>query len=388
MLAKRVNNLKPEGAYQVLARAQELEAQGRNIIHFEIGEPDFSTPPEIARAGISAIEEGRTRYNSPGGIAELKEILAENAGKRRGMTFHPEQVVIAPGAKPNLFLLALAVLEPGDEVLYPDPGFPTYKAVAELAGAKAVPIPLLEETNFSFDLDVFDRLINDKTKMIILNSPANPTGGIIPADDLKHIAEKALRHNALVLSDEIYSQIVYNGDRAPSIAALPEMKEHTAIIDGFSKTFSMTGWRLGYGIVPKHLVNTMHLLLTHAVGCTSHFTQYAGIGALLSAESSVNAMLTEYSLRRKVIVEGLKEIPGMRCRPPQGAFYAFPNVTELGIPADELAVRILDEAGVALLPGTAFGEYGEGYLRISYCNSLKNIREGLKRIKDFVNSST
>ncbi len=378
--AQRVADLRAEGAYQVLARAQELERAGRDIIHLEIGEPDFRTAPPISLAGIKAIAEGRTRYNPPRGIAELRELLAADAGQRRGMTVSPAQVIIAPGAKPNLFFPTLALVEPGDEVLYPDPGFPTYEAMIRVAGGVPVPVPLVEHHDFSFDLDAFDRLISERTRLIILNSPCNPTGSVIPLRDLQHIAAAAQRHDCWVLSDEIYMRIVFDGLDAPSIAALPGMAERTVIIDGFSKTYAMTGWRLGFGIMPEALADRVNLLLTHSVGCTAHFTQYAGIEAVTGDQGWVAEMVMAYQQRRDAVVAALNAMPGVTCRTPQGAFYAFPNIQSFGLSSDDMATLILDKAGVALLPGTSFGQNGAGYLRISYTNSLENIQRALGRV--------
>ncbi|MEW6580798.1 MAG: pyridoxal phosphate-dependent aminotransferase [Chloroflexota bacterium] len=378
--AQRIANLRAEGAYQVLARAQELERAGRDIIHLEIGEPDFRTAPPISLAGIKAIAEGRTRYNPPRGIAELRELLAADAGQRRGMTVSPAQVIIAPGAKPNLFFPTLALVEPGDEVLYPDPGFPTYEAMIRVAGGVPVPVPLVEGNDFSFDLDAFDRLISERTRLIILNSPCNPTGSVIPLRDLQHIATAAQRHDCWVLSDEIYMRIVFDGLDTPSIAALPGMAERTVIIDGFSKTYAMTGWRLGFGIMPEALADRVNLLLTHSVGCTAHFTQYAGIEAVTGDQGWVAGMVAAYQERRDAVVAALNAMPGVTCRTPQGAFYAFPNIQSFGLSSDDMATLILDKAGVALLPGTSFGQNGAGYLRISYTNSLENIQRALGRV--------
>jgi aspartate/methionine/tyrosine aminotransferase len=375
--AKRVSHLQEEGAYAVLARAQELERNGRTIIHLEIGEPDFETGTNISMAGIRAIAEGRTRYNPPRGIAELRQIIAADAGQRRGMEIRPSQVVVGPGAKPTLFFPTLALVEPGDEVIYPNPGFPTYEAMIGAAGGVPVPVPLREENQFSFDLEAFDRSVNEKTRLIVLNSPGNPTGGVIPWEDLEHIAAMAQKNDCWVLSDEIYSRIVYDGTAVPSIASLPGMAERTVIADGFSKTYAMTGWRLGYGIMPEALADRIQLLLTHTIGCTAHFTQYAGIEALTGPQDAVDKMVAAYRRRRDLLVNGLNAIPGISCQIPQGAFYAFPNVKDLGISSAELANYILEEAGVALLPGTAFGEYGEGYLRLSYANSLENLERAM-----------
>jgi aspartate/methionine/tyrosine aminotransferase len=381
--AQRTDHLRPEGAYQVLARAQELEAQGKDIIHLEIGEPDFATPAHVSLGGIRAIASGQTRYNPPAGLTPLRERIAEYAGKMRGIPINMNQVVVSPGAKPNLFFPTLALVNPGDEVIYPDPGFPTYEAMIGVAGGKAVPVPLLEKNGFSFDLVAFDRLINAKTKLIILNSPSNPTGGVIPKQDLEHIAHVALQNGAWVLSDEIYNQLLYDGSVAPSIAAIPGMQERTVIMDGFSKTYAMTGWRLGYGIMPEELAQRVALLLTHSVGCTAHFTQIAGIEALVGPQDYVLMMVEEYKRRRNRLVKGLNEMRGVSCREPQGSFYAFPNIQGTGKTSDELA-NLLLEGGVAVLPGSAFGKYGEGYLRIVFANSYENIEKALGRMEKVI----
>lgn len=382
--ASRTQHLRPEGAYQVLAKAQQLERQGKDIIHLEIGQPDFETFPNVSQAGIQAIQAGHTRYTPPSGMSELREAIAEDAGKRRDMSILPEQVVVSPGAKPNLFFPTLALVEPGDEVIYPNPGFPTYEAMIGVAGGVPVPVPLMEENNFSFDLEAFDRLIGPRTRLIILNSPGNPTGGIIPPRDIRHIARAAIEHDCRVLSDEIYTRIVYDGQQALSIASLPGMEERTVIMDGFSKTYSMTGWRLGYGIMPVKLAEKVGLLLTHSVGSTAHFTQYAGIEALRGPQERVGEMVAEYQRRRDVIVEGLNAIPGISCQLPLGAFYVFPNIQSLEMTSSEAANWFLEEAGVALLPGSAFGQYGEGYLRLSYANSIENIQRALERMEKTV----
>jgi aspartate aminotransferase len=379
--AQRTAHLKPEGAYAVLAKANQLEAAGKEIIHFEIGQPDYETFSNVSLAGIKAIAQGRTRYTSPAGMPSLKEIIAADAGKRRGIEIHPDEVVVSPGGKPNLFFPTLALVEPGDEVIYPDPGFPTYEAMIKVAGGVPVAVPLLEQNQFSFDLAAFDKLINAKTRMIILNSPSNPTGGVIPLADLEHIAAQAKKFDAWVMTDELYTRIVYDGLAAPSIAALPGMHDRMIIVDGFSKTYSMTGWRLGYGIMPKELADRVGLLLTHSIGSTAHFTQFAGIEALTGPQEMVNAMVTEYQRRRNVIVAGLNSLPGFSCQTPQGAFYAFPNITGTGKSSDELADLILEKAGVALLPGSSFGKFGAGYLRLSYANSIENIEKGLERMR-------
>jgi aspartate aminotransferase len=377
--AHRIAHLKAEGAYVVLARAQALEAQGREIIHLEIGQPDFDTYPNVALAGIRAIATGQTRYNPPAGIPPLREALAEDAGRRRGVRFTPEQVVVAPGSKLLLLLPMLALLESGDQVIYPDPGFPSYAAAIGLAAATPVPVPLLEERGFDLDLEAFDASLNSRTRMIILNSPGNPTGSVLSSQTLAHIAEVARQRGIWVLSDEIYFQLIYEGE-TPSIVSMPGMAEQTILVDGFSKTYAMTGWRLGFGIMPQALASKMNLLLTHSVGCTATFTQYAGLEAILGPQDEVEAVRAAFRRRRDLIVEGLNAIPGIRCPMPQGAFYVFPNVRAFGRPVTELADYILDKAGVAVLPGTAFGQQGEGYLRLSYANSYENIQKALERM--------
>jgi aspartate aminotransferase len=382
--ASRITHLAPEGAYQVLARAQALEASGREIIHLEIGQPDFDTFENIKQAGIKAIAEGQTRYTPPIGLKSLREVIANDAGKRRGLEIHPDQVVVSPGAKPNLFFPTMALIEPGDEVIYPNPGFPTYEAMIRVAGGKPVPVPLLEENSFSFDLEAFHRLVNDQTRLIILNSPSNPTGGVIPLEDLELIAETANRHNCWIMSDEIYARIAYDNASVPSIAAVPGMQERTIIVDGFSKTYAMTGWRLGFGIMPKELANKVQLLLTHSVGCTAQFVQVAGIEALTGPQEQVDRVVEEYQRRRDVIVDGLNVIPGVTCQRPQGAFYVFPNFKSFGLESSKLADFLLDNAGVAVLPGSSFGEHGEGYLRLVYSNSIENIELAIDRIQRVV----
>jgi aspartate aminotransferase len=378
--SRRTDNLRAEGAYQVLGRAQALEVLGRDIIHLEVGQPDFDTLTNVSMAGIRAITTGQTRYTPPSGMPALRAAIAQAAGRQRGLTFSQEQVVISPGAKPNLFFPTMAVVDNGDEVIYPDPGFPTYEAMVSVAGGVPVPVPIVEEKDFSFDMDAFDRLINERTRLIVINSPSNPTGGVLPMSDLERIAEAAIRYDAWVLSDEIYAQIAFDGLQVPSIATLPGMQERTIIMDGFSKTYAMTGWRLGYGIMPVELARRMDLLLTHSVGCTAQFTQVAGLEAITGPQDRIPAMAAEYQRRRDAIVEGLNNIPGVSCRKPQGAFYAFPNVKSFGHSSSEIANIILEEGGVALLPGSAFGKYGEGYLRLSFANSIENIQAGLERM--------
>ena len=379
--AQRTTHLKPEGAYQVLAKANQLEAAGREIVHFEIGQPDFDTFLNVSMAGIRAITEGRTRYTPPSGMPSLQQVIADDCGRRRGIHIDPAEVVVGPGAKPALFFPTMALVEPGDEVIYPNPGFPTYEAMIRVAGGIPVAVPLLEENNFSFDMTVFDQLVNTRTKMIIINSPSNPTGGVMPIADLEHIAAKAKEFDCWVMSDEIYARIVYDGRSVPSIASIPGMQERTIIVDGFSKTYAMTGWRLGYGIMPRGLADKVGLLLTHSVGSTAQFTQFAGVEAVLGQQNQVDSVVEEYQRRRNLIVDGLNNTPGIRCQSPQGAFYVFPNIKDTGMTSSECANLILEKAGVALLPGSSFGEYGEGYLRLSYATSIQNIERGLEKIQ-------
>jgi aspartate/methionine/tyrosine aminotransferase len=383
--SERVTHLEAEGAYEVLARANELEAQGRDIIHLEIGQPDFPTYPHVSMAGVGAIANGHTRYTPPPGIPKLREVIAADVSARRGVDINAAEVVVGPGGKPGLFFPTLALIEPGqgDEVIYPDPGFPTYWAMIDIAGGIPRPVPLLEENSFSFDLSAFDSLVNEKTRLVVLNSPANPTGGVMPLADLKHIAAAAQKYDFWVMSDEIYARLTYDGRPAPSIAALPGMKERTIIVDGFSKTYAMTGWRLGYAVMPATLAYRVALLLTHSIGCTAAFTQIAGIEALTGPQEMVDQVVKIFQARRDAMIAGLNAIPGIRCQVPEGAFYAFPNVSFFGIPSKELAMRILDEAGVALLSGTDFGPYGEGYLRLCYANSMENIERALERLNAF-----
>jgi aspartate aminotransferase len=378
--AERVNHLAPEGAYHMLARAQALEAEGREIIHLEIGQPDVPTFDNVAQAGIQAIQAGHTRYNPPAGVWALRETIAEDTGHRLGIEVQPSQVVVGPGAKPALFFSTLALVRPGDEVIYPDPGFPTYLAMIGVADGVPVPVPLSEEDDFAFDLAAFDRLVSDRTRLIILNSPSNPTGGVLPMSVLEHIADVAQRYGIWVISDEIYVRLTFDGVSAPSIASLPGMRERTVVCDSFSKTYAMTGWRLGFGVMPEALAERVALLLTHSIGCTATFTQYAGLEALTGPQDQVEAVVAQYQQRRDVLVTGLNGIHGVQCRTPQGAFYAFPNVFAFGRPSDWLANYLLEEAGVAVLPGTAFGDGGEGYLRLCFANSMQNIQTALERI--------
>lgn len=384
MFANRIAHLEAEGAYAVLARASDIERAGREVLHLELGQPDFRTPETIAQAGVAAIEEGLTRYTSPAGLTRFRELIAADAGARRGVTVHPDMVVAGPGSKPGLFFPTLALVAPGDEVIYPDPGFPTYRAMIGVAGGTPVPVTLREENQFSFDLDVFDSKISDKTKLIILNSPANPTGGVIPLEDLKHIAKQAQKYDAWILADEIYSRLVYDGmESAPSIASIDGMLERTVIADGFSKAYAMTGWRLGYMIAPPALAERLELLITHSVGCTAMFTQYAGMEALTGPQDFVREMVAEYQKRRDRMVELANAIPGVHAQKPQGAFYVFPNVKSFGISSKEIQARLLEEEGVAVLAGTDFGPAGDGYIRLCYATSMEVIERAMEKIHRF-----
>jgi aspartate aminotransferase len=385
-LDSRVSFLRPEGAYAVLAQAQALEAQGRKIVHFEIGQPDLPTPANVSEAGIAAIRLGKTKYTPPAGMPPFRKIIAEHAGHQRGLTIDPAQVVVSCGSKPGLFLPTLALVSSGDEVLYPDPGFPTYEAMIRVAGGMPVPVPLREENNFSFDLEIFDSKISKRTKLIVLNSPGNPTGGVIPLSDLEHIADQARKYDCWVLSDEIYTQFVYDNTKVHSIAEIDEMLERTVIVDGFSKTYSMTGWRLGYMIAPLTLAERLELLITHATGCTAAFTQYAGIEALSGPQDFVAGMVAEYKCRRDRMLELVNAIPGVHAQKPQGAFYIFPNIKSFGLSSKQIATRLIDEAGVAVLAGTDFGMGGEGYIRLVYAVSMEMIEEGMEKLANWFQS--
>ncbi len=383
-LADRTIHLQPEGAYAVLAKANELENSGKRIIHLEIGQPDFQTFENISRAGSDAIMRGETRYTPSAGIPALKKEIAKYTGNRLNMKFSSEEVVVGPGAKPLLFFPMMALLEPGDEAIYPDPGFPSYRSIIETMGAKPVPIPLRESKNFSFDLEELEEKVNPNTRLLIINSPSNPTGGVIPENDLKKLADLAEKFDFWVLSDEIYTRLVYSGEPVASICQIPGMKKRTIIMDGFSKTYAMTGWRLGYGIMPEKLADKVGLLMTHSVGCTASFTQIAGIEALSGPQEQVEDVKATFKKRRDIIVDGLNAIPGITCLRPDGAFYVFPNIKSFGRSSEKIAELLLSEAGVALLPGTSFGENGEGYLRLCYATSIDEIEEALSKIKNTI----
>lgn len=383
-LAKRMDRILIETAFEVLVRARALEAQGRSIIHLEIGEPDFDTPKHIVEAAKLALDQGWTHYGPTQGFPELREAVANTAGLSRGITIDPNNVCIVPGGKPIIFFPMLALIEPGDEVIYPNPGFPIYESMVRFLDGVPVPVPLVESRGFSFDLDVLKSKLTNKTKMLVLNSPQNPTGGVIPKEDIIAIAEMVRDRDLLVMSDEIYGRIYY-GDEAPfSITSLPGMLEKTILLDGFSKIFAMTGWRMGYGIMPHWLAEAVNKLMVNSNSCTASFTQRAGIAALTGPQEAAESMVAEFRKRRDAFCAGLNTLPGFRCALPEGAFYAFPNITGTGFNAKELADRLLAETGVACLSGTAFGEYGEGYLRFSYANSLPNLMEAVERIRKFL----
>jgi aspartate aminotransferase len=378
-LAERMSRIGTESAFEVLAKARALEKQGKQIVHLEIGQPDFPTPAHIIEAGKRALDEGWTGYGPTAGYPEFRELIADYISKTRDIQVVPDQVCVVPGGKPIMFYAMLALLEEGDEVIYPNPSFPIYESVIDFIGARRVPMPLVESRGFSFDLDVFASKLTDRTKMVVLNSPANPTGGVIPRDDLARIAALLRDRDVVILSDEIYSRIYY-GEAPQSITQFDGMLEKTIILDGFSKTYAMTGWRLGYGVMPQWIADAVNLLMVNSNSCTASFTQRAGMAALSGPQDTVDMMVAEFRRRRDAIVAGLNRIPGFSCTLPAGAFYAFPNVKGTGLSSKEVADMLLYEAGVACLSGTAFGELGEGYLRFSYANSLANIEDALSRI--------
>lgn len=380
-LAEKMSRIGTESAFEVLAKARALEKQGKNVIHLEIGEPDFPTPAHVIEAGKRALDEGWTKYGPSPGFPEFREAIAEYVSRTRGIKVDADNVSVVPGGKPVMFYSMVALLEPGDEVIYPDPGFPIYESIIRFLGAKPVPVPLVESRGFSFDLNALRDGLSSKTKMVILNSPANPTGGVISKGDLKQIADMLRDRDLIILSDEIYSRIYYEEEPA-SITSLEGIAEKTIILDGFSKTYSMTGWRLGFGVMPHWLANAVNQLIVNCNSCTAGFTQRAGLAALQGPQDAVTAMVREFRRRRDAMVKGLNEIPGLRCALPAGAFYAFPNITGTGIGSKDLANLLLNDAGVACLWGTAFGQYGDGYLRFSYANSLENILEAIERIRN------
>jgi len=379
LLARRMSRLGTETAFEVLNKARALERQGKSIIHLEIGEPDFDTPANVVEAAVDALHKGWTHYGPSAGLPELRQTIADYVSRTRGVKVMPEEVVVVPGGKPIIFFTILALIDEGDEVIYPNPGFPIYESMIQYVGGKAVPIHLREDRDFSLDVNELAALITDRTKLIILNSPQNPTGGVMPRGDVEQVAKVIGDRNILVLSDEIYSRLLFEGEHF-SIMSVPGMQERTILLDGFSKTYAMTGWRMGYGVMRSDLAAHITRLMTNSNSCTASFTQIAGIEALRGDQTSVERMCAEFKRRRDVFVAGLNKIKGFSCRMPKGAFYVFPNITKTGWKSKPLADALLEQAGVAALSGTSFGAFGEGYLRFSVANSLENLQQALDRI--------
>lgn len=383
LLAEKMNNLESESAFQVLAKAKKLEAQGKDVIHFEIGEPDFDTPKNIVEAGKRALSEGYTHYTPAQGMLPFREAIVDYAKKYKNIDTNTEEVVVVPGGKPIIYYTITALVNPGDEVIFSNPSFPTYESMIKFVGGIPVPLQGKEENEFRLDVEELKSKITSKTKLLILNSPSNPTGSILTEEDVEGIADAIKGKNIFVLSDEIYQRIVYEGS-VKSIASIPEMKDWTIVLDGFSKTYAMTGWRLGYGIMNKELAAHITKLIINSNSCTAAFTQMAGIEALTGPQDDVLKMVDEFKKRREIIVNGLNSIKGISCKKTSGAFYAFPNITATGMKSSELADYLLEHAGVAVLSGSSFGAFGEGYIRLSYATSVENINKGLERIKNAV----
>jgi len=379
-LARRMSRLGTETAFEVLNKARALERQGKSVIHLEIGEPDFDTPANVVESAVDALRKGWTHYGPSAGLPELRQALADYVSRTRNVKVTSDEVVVVPGGKPIIFFTILSLIDEGDEVIYPNPGFPIYESMIHYVGGKAVPIQLHEDRDFSLDVTSLISLINGHTKLIILNSPQNPTGGVLPRRDIERIANAIGDRNIMVLSDEIYSRLLFDGEQHFSIMSVPGMQERTILLDGFSKTYAMTGWRMGYGVMRPDLAAHMTRLMTNSNSCTASFTQMAGIEAIQGDQSSVDHMRDEFQRRRDMFVVGLNKIKGFSCRMPKGAFYAFPNITRTGWKSKPLADALLEQAGVAALSGTSFGEYGEGYLRFSVANSLENLQTALDRI--------
>jgi len=382
-LAERMDRLGTENAFEAAARARALEATGRDVIHLEVGEPDFDTPANIRAAAQRALDEGWTHYGPPGGLPMLKGAIAADATTRKGFAVHPDRVLVTPGAKPVMFYVIMALVDEGDEVIYPDPGFPIYESMTRFVGGRPVPIPIRQEHGFRLDPDELVRLVTPRTRLIILNSPANPTGGVLIREDFERIAAVARERDIIVLTDEIYGRIIYEGSFF-SIASLPGMADRTIVLDGFSKTYAMTGWRLGYAILPEVLVAPLGRLIINSVSCTSSHSQIAAAEALTGPQDEVDAMVEEFRARRELIVDGLNSIPGIACLKPSGAFYVFPDISGTGLSGGELADRLLQEAGVSVLAGTAFGDVGWHHIRVSYANSRENMLKALERIRAVV----
>jgi len=382
-LARRMSRLGTETAFEVLNKARALERQGKSIIHLEIGEPDFDTPANVVEAGIDALRKGWTHYGPSAGLPELRQALAEYVGRTRGVKVSSDEVVVVPGGKPIIFFTILSLIDEGHEVIYPNPGFPIYESMIHYVGGRAVPIRLREDRDFSLDVNELAALINDRTRLIILNSPQNPTGGVLERRDIEQIAKVIGDRNIMILSDEIYSRLLFDGGQHFSIMSVPGMQERTILLDGFSKTYAMTGWRMGYGVMRADLAAHMTRLMTNSNSCTASFTQVAGVEAIRGDQASVDHMRNEFQRRRDVFVAGLNKIRGFSCRMPKGAFYVFPNITKTGWKSKPLADALLEQAGVAALSGTSFGEFGEGYLRFSVANSLENLQQALDRINQW-----
>lgn len=385
-LAKRMARLGTESAFEMLAKARALEAQGKQIIHLEIGEPDFDTPANIVDAGVDALRSGWTHYTPSAGLPELREVIAEDVTRSRGVKVAADEVVIVPGGKPTIYFTFTALVEEGDEVIYPNPGFPIYESLIGFLGAKPVPLQIIEEKDFRLDVNELADKITDRTKLIVLNSPHNPTGGVLTQKDVRDIAEAIGDREIMVLSDEIYSRLIFEGEHH-SLMSVDGFKDRVIMLDGFSKTYAMTGWRLGYGVMNRELARYFGRLMTNVNSCSAAFTQVAAIEAVKGDQSSVNHMREQFKLRRDRFIAGLNKIPGFSCRMPHGAFYAFPNIKQTGWTSKKLADALLEQAGVACLAGTAFGQYGEGYLRFSVANSMENLEKALERIGDWTKKS-
>jgi aspartate aminotransferase len=385
-LANRMSRLGTETAFEVLNKARALERQGKKIIHLEIGEPDFDTPANVIEAAVTALHKGWTHYGPSAGLPELRQAIAEEVSRTRAVECSSDEVVVVPGGKPIIFFTILSLIDAGDEVIYPNPGFPIYESMINYIGGKAIPIRLREERDFGLDVRELGSLINDRTKLIIINSPQNPTGGVLSKKDIHDIADAIGDRNILVLSDEIYSRLIFDGQHY-SIMSVPGFKERTILLDGFSKTYAMTGWRMGYGVMRPDLATQITRLMTNSNSCTASFTQVAGIEALRGDQSSVDDMRNQFQERRDVFVAGLSKIKGFSCRMPKGAFYVFPNIQKTGWKSKRLADALLEEAGVASLSGTSFGDFGEGYLRFSVANSLENLKQALEQISDWTKRS-
>jgi|MDSY01.2.fsa_nt_gb aspartate/methionine/tyrosine aminotransferase len=382
---ERVANLQSEGAYAVLAKATALEREGRNIVHLEIGQPGFSTPQHVLDAGIEAIQSGKTKYAAPDGSPSLREAIATYVSETRNVQVSPDEVIVGPGAKPGLFFPTLAIVNPSDTVIYPEPGFPTYRAMVEVAGGVPVPAPLRDDGK-SFDMNALTKLIETKKpKLLVINSPGNPTGGVMPKEDVEQIVDLAIEHDFFILTDEIYSRLVYDNTKAHSPFSIPKARSRVILVDGFSKTYCMTGWRLGWAVMPRHIARKVELLAVHSYGCVASFTQEAGVAALTGPQNEVEEIKNEYKLRRDYVVGELNSIPGVHCPKPEGAFYVFPDVSSYGKTSQEISDDLLTQetGGVAVLPGTDFGKNGEGKIRISYVGEMETLKEGMGRIKKY-----